>query len=165
MPSEDTDAAHGPATQGWIALIGWTVLCFAVAAVGSAFPPDDWYRTLNKPSFAPPDWLFAPVWTLLFLMMAVSAWLVARRSQPPLQNPAICAFLCQLILNALWSGLFFGLHRPDLALIEIVILWGAILLTITLFRRRSRIAAWLLAPYLAWVSFATALNYGYWSLN
>ncbi len=152
-------------TPQYLVLVGFVVACFGAAAIGGFFPPDDWYASLNPPCFAPPNWVFGPVWTVLYFMMAVSGWLVWKSNDKPGKRAALSLFGTQLTLNSIWSALFFGLHRPDLALIEIVILWASILATILLFRRHSATAALLLIPYLAWVSFASVLNYGFWSLN
>lgn len=146
-------------------LVLFIVICFSVAGSGAFFPPDDWYRSLTKPSFAPPDWLFGPVWTILYTMIAVAGWSCWNATSDSSKRLAFFAFGIQLLLNATWSGLFFGLHQSGWALVEIVVLWIAILSTIVLFRRHSLLAAVLLIPYLAWVSFAAVLNYGFWSLN
>jgi translocator protein len=144
---------------------GWLLLCFAAAAFGGLFMPGEWYASLKKPSWNPPGWVFGPVWTTLYVMMAVAAWLVWKRGGFSAQRPALVLFLVQLALNAAWTPLFFGLHRPGLAFAEMLLLWLAIAATLAAFRRVSRVAAWLLAPYLAWVSFAAALNLGLWRLN
>lgn len=126
----------------------------------------DWYPTLVRPSFAPPSWVFGPVWTLLYLMMGLAAYLVWRRGAATRATRiALALFVGQLVLNGLWSVLFFGLRAPGLALIEIVVLWAAIVATLWMFWRVRRIAGVLLIPYLAWVTFATALNAGFWALN
>lgn len=142
------------------------VACFAAAATGAAFGPDAWYAALQKPGFNPPNWVFAPVWTTLYAMIAVSGWLVwrARGFTADTAIPFL-AYALQLVLNALWTVLFFGMHRPDLAFYDIVALWLAIVATIALFAPLSRAAAWLLVPYLAWVSFAAFLNHAIWRLN
>jgi tryptophan-rich sensory protein len=150
---------------GLLAFIG---LCFGAAAIGSAFNVpalSEWYPGLQKPFFNPPNWLFGPVWSVLYLAMAVAGWLVWREEGLSGATTALTVFGAQLVLNTLWSGLFFGLRSPGLALVEIVILWVAILATILLFRPVSRVAALLLVPYLAWVSFATVLNFEIWRLN
>jgi len=151
--------------QSTLGLIGWLVLCFAAAALGSLYPPGEWYGTLVKPPWNPPDWLFAPVWTVLYALMGVAAWLVWKRCRFGGASLALGAFIVQLALNAAWSWLFFGLHRPDLAFAEIVVLWVAILITLIQFWRLMRPAGILLAPYLAWVSFASVLNFTVWQLN
>lgn len=115
-----------------------------------------WYAQLTKPSFTPPPAVFGPVWTMLYVLMAFAAWRAWRAAARPAL--VIGVFAGQLALNALWSQLFFGWRRPDLALIEIGFLWAAIVATILVFRQEDRGAAWMLVPYLAWVSFAGALN-------
>ena len=127
--------------------------------------PGEWYASLKKPSWNPPGWIFGPVWTALYTMMAVAAWLIWRRGCWAAQRRPLTLFLVQLALNAAWTPLFFGWHRPRLAFADIVLLWLAILATLVAFRPVSRAAAWLLAPYLAWVSFATVLNLTLWRLN
>ena len=126
----------------------------------------DWYPGLVKPSFNPPSWVFAPVWTALYLAMGVAAWLVWQRGlETPGVRVALAAFLVQLALNGLWSILFFGLHSPALAFVEIVILWAAIGVTTVLFFRQAAAAGWLMAIYWAWVTFAAVLNFSLWRLN
>lgn len=141
------------------------LLAFAAAAFGSLFTPGEWYAQLDRPEWTPPDWLFGPVWILLYAAMAVSAWLVWRQAGFFAARPALVCYAIQLGLNAAWSWLFFGLQRPDLAFAGIVMLWLSILMTIILFARIRSLAAWLLAPYLAWVTFAAVLNYSIWRLN
>lgn len=148
-----------------LGLIGWLLLCFAAAAGGAVFMPGEWYAGLNKPAWNPPGWLFGPVWSALYTMMAVAAWLVWRRGGFAAQRRPLGWFLAQLVLNAVWTPLFFGLHRPGVAFAEILLLWLAIAWTIAAFWRVHRTAAWLLAPYLAWVSFAAVLNGTLWRLN
>jgi tryptophan-rich sensory protein len=133
--------------------------------MGGLFMPDEWYASLRKPSWNPPGWIFGPVWTALYAMMAVAAWLIWRRGGWGKQRRPLLLFIVQLALNALWTPLFFGLHRPGLAFAEILLLWLAIALTLAAFWREHRAAAWLLAPYLAWVSFAALLNLTLWRLN
>lgn len=152
-------------TRRWLSLAGWLLLCFTAASMGGLFMPGEWYASLKKPSWNPPGWIFGPVWTALYTMMALAAWLVWRQGGWRKQRKPLLIFLAQLALNALWTPLFFGLHRPGLAFAEIVLLWLAIAATVTAFRPVSRVAAWLLAPYLAWVSFAAALNFTLWRLN
>ena len=152
-------------TRRWLLLAGWLLLCFTAASMGGLFMPGEWYASLKKPSWNPPGWIFGPVWTALYTMMALAAWLVWRQGGWRKQRKPLLIFLAQLALNALWTPLFFGLHRPGLAFAEIVLLWLAIAATVTAFRPVSRVAAWLLAPYLAWVSFAAALNFTLWRLN
>lgn len=127
----------------------------------------DWYPTLIKPSFNPPNWIFAPVWSMLYVMMGVAAGLVWDRmdSNKEVVKKALIVFAIQLALNALWSYLFFGLHNPMLAGLEIIILWLVIYETYLQFSKINKIAAYLLLPYLAWVSFAMVLNASIWWLN
>lgn len=122
-----------------------------------------WYSTLVKPRFNPPNWLFGPVWTLLFLMMGAAFYLVWMKKEK--NRKAIIIFAGQLFLNVLWSFLFFGAESPGLAFVEIIVLWIAIAATILTFERVSRAAAWLLIPYLFWVSFASVLNAAIFQLN
>ncbi len=152
----------------WISLIGWILLCYAVAGVSGASTAsavDGWYRTLVRPSFAPPNWVFGPVWTLLYTMMAVAVWRVWVLPASGLRTLGIMLFLVQLALNFGWTWIFFGQHRIGAALVEIVALWLAIAATMVTFGRISPLATWLLAPYLVWVTFATALNVGFYRLN
>jgi translocator protein len=151
-----------------IALLAFLVLCFTVAAVGSwvtATSVNTWFPTLNKPSFNPPAWVFGPVWTVLYALMAVAAWRVWRQAGFRAGRAALTAFGLQLALNLSWSVIFFGLKSIDMAVVCIVALWLAITITIALFRRIDRWAEWLLLPYLAWVSFAALLNMAIWKLN
>ena len=142
--------------------------CFAVSGLGGAItagPVKAWYPGLARPPLTPPDIAFPIVWTLLFVLMAVAAWLVWRRAGWRLGRGALTLFGVQLLLNLAWSALFFGLQRPGLALIEIGLLWLAIAATALTFRRHDGRAAALLLPYLLWVSFAVYLNAGIWWLN
>ncbi len=148
-----------------VALIGWIVLCFSAAAFGSQFMPGEWYASLKKPTWNPPNWIFGLVWSALYTMMAVAAWLVWRRGGFKLNQLPLSLFLTQLFLNSLWSWLFFGLKNPALAFGEIVLLWLGIGATIIAFWPKQRTAAWLLVPYLAWVSFASVLNFTLWQMN
>jgi benzodiazapine receptor len=148
-----------------LGLSSWLLACFAAAAMGGLFMPGEWYASLQKPAWNPPGWIFGPVWTALYTMMAVAAWLVWRQGGWEKQRRPLLIFLAQLTLNALWTPLFFGLHWPGLAFVEILLLWLAIVATIAAFRPVSRPAMLLLVPYLAWVSFAAALNFTLWRLN
>lgn len=139
----------------------------AVAGIGgsaTASSVDTWYRTLERPPWSPPNWLFGPVWTVLYAAQAVAAWLVWRSGGPQAAS-ALRVYGAQLVLNLGWSLIFFGLRRPGLALIEIAVLWVAIVATVVAFRRRSKLAALLLVPYLLWVSYAVTLNAGIWWRN
>lgn len=150
----------------WLVLAGFILLCLAVGSIGGFATQDSidsWYRTLAKPWWNPPDWVFAPVWTLLFIMMGIAAWLVWKTGDR--LGPAMALFGLQLVFNLLWSLIFFGLRSPGLALIEVVFLWGSVLLTMLAFFGRQRVAGWLFVPYLAWVSFAAILNFAIWRLN
>lgn len=137
--------------------------------IGSVFTMpaiDGWYATLTKPGINPPSWVFAPVWTTLFALMGVSAFLIWRRGLERRDvKIALGIFASQLVLNTLWSIIFFGLRNPGGALIEIALLWFAILATLVAFAKISKLAAWLLVPYILWVSFAAYLNYILWALN
>lgn len=145
------------------------LVCQGAGVLGSVFTAPaipTWYAGLKKPPFNPPDWIFAPVWTTLFLLMGISLYLVwSKETLGKSKKAAVAAFAIQLALNSLWSFLFFGLRAPLFGLLEIVVLWLFILLTLLLFYRLSRPAAFLLLPYLVWVSFATALNYALFALN
>ena len=152
-------------TRSALALAGWLVLSFSAAAIGGFFMPSDWYATLKKPSWNPPNWIFGPVWTALYTIMAIAAWLVWKRGGFPGQRLALSLFLAQLLFNALWSPLFFGLRHPALALADIVLLWLALLGTVAAFWNVRPIAGALLLPYLAWITFAGALNFALWRLN
>ena len=143
-------------------------VCFGAAALGAAFTGPavrTWYQKIRRPAFAPPDWVFGPVWTLLYAMMAAAAWLVWRRADAAGRGLALALFGVQLALNAAWSPIFFGLRSFGGALVDIVALWLAIVATIVAFWRVSAPAAALLAPYLCWVSFAAVLNFAIWRLN
>lgn len=148
-----------------LALAGWLIACFGAASLGALFMPGEWYASLRKPSWNPPGWIFGPVWTALYTLMAVAAWLVWQQGGFNTHRRALTLFAVQLALNAAWTPLFFGLHWPGVAFAEIVLLWLAIAATLTAFHRINAPAAWLLAPYLAWVSFAAALNLALWRLN
>jgi tryptophan-rich sensory protein len=151
----------------WLALLGWLAACAAAAVIGgiaSANAPQ-FYAALSKPSWAPPPGLFGPVWTVLYALMGVSAWLVWRERGWASARGALTLFLVQLAFNALWSWLFFAWHRGALAFADIVLLLVLIVATIAAFARIHAFAAWLLVPYLAWVSFATALSYSVWQRN
>jgi tryptophan-rich sensory protein len=150
-----------------LALITCLAIVFAAAAVGGLFTGTSvstWYRTLAKPSFTPPDWVFGPVWSTLYAMMGVAAWLVWRQSRPGVRL-ALALFAVQLALNVAWSALFFGLRLPGAAFAEVLVLWLAIAATLLAFLRISSVAALLLVPYLAWVSYAAALTFSIWRLN
>jgi tryptophan-rich sensory protein len=134
----------------------------AAALSGVFFPPGAWYEALEKPALTPPNWIFAPVWSALYVCIAVAGWLVWQSGQRGLP---IGLWVAQLLLNAAWSWLFFGLHLPGVAFAEIVLLWATIVSTIAVFSRIRALAAGLMLPYLAWVSLAAWLNWGLWQLN
>jgi benzodiazapine receptor len=151
-----------------LALAGFLAAVAAVAAVGGWFTSlgqPGWYDTLTKPSFNPPSWLFGPVWTTLYVLMAVAAWLVWRKAGFDGATAALTLFFVQLALNLAWSGLFFALRNPTLALVEIAALWLAIAATMVLFFRHSTLAGALFVPYLLWVTFAAVLNAAIVRLN
>ncbi|MBK5106413.1 MAG: tryptophan-rich sensory protein [Burkholderiales bacterium] len=151
--------------------IGFAVflaICLAVSAIGgvaTASSVGTWYQTLAKPAFNPPNWIFAPVWTALYFMMAVAGWRVWRRDGLRRARWALSLFALQLVLNLSWSILFFGLRSIGAALIEIVVLLLAILATTAVFWQRDRLAGMLFIPYAGWVAFATVLNAALWRLN
>ena len=152
----------------WLLLACWLGLCFGVAWLGARWNVGEiegWYRELRRPSFAPPNWVFGPVWSLLYLLMAMAAWRISMQPASGNRNVALGLFLVQLALNLAWSYIFFRKHELSLALGEIVILWVAIGVTALAFRRLDSPAGWLLVPYLAWVSFAALLNGAFWRLN
>jgi tryptophan-rich sensory protein len=141
-------------------VIGMLSSYFTVQSIGT------WYVTIKKPWFNPPSWIFAPVWTLLYILMGIAFYLVWNsQAIAKLKNQAMIIFLIQLGLNFIWSYLFFYKAQPGWALVDILLMWVAIFTTILFFGRVSSTAAWLLVPYICWVSFATVLNYSIWRLN
>jgi len=157
-----------PGSHRWLALVGWIVGCFAAAAIGglASTRASEFYTALSRPAWAPPPTVFGPVWTALYLLMAVAAWLVWKDGgwRGP-SRLALRLFVLQLALNALWTWLFFVWHRGALALAEIVLLSVIVALTAILFARRRPLAGVLLSPYLAWLGFATALTAALWRRN
>lgn len=161
--------------KNFIKLVACVIVAEAAGIVGSIFTTPNissWYDILIKPKLAPPNWLFAPAWAILFALMGVALYLVWRKREvfskelrPRLFTVALVLFFAQLILNMFWSTIFFGWQNPGWAFLEIIILWLAILATILVFARISRAAAWLLFPYILWVSFAGYLNFEIWQLN
>ena len=147
------------------ALIGWLVLTFCAAATGAFVRTDGWYADLIKPIWNPPGWVFGPVWTGLYVMMAVAAWLVWREGAWKRQRGPLTLYLIQWLLNAIWTPLFFALHQPGWAFAEILILLVAILTTLFMFWRVRRTAALLLVPYVLWTVFASVLNFTIWRMN
>lgn len=152
----------------WLVLVAFLLACFAVAGIGgwlTALGMPEWYMALRKPPWNPPSWLFGPMWTALYAAMAVAAWLVWVEAGFDGATTALTLFLVQLLLNLAWSGVFFALRAPGWALVEIVALWIAILVTTALFFRHSAWAGALMVPYLLWVGFAGALNAAIVRLN
>jgi len=146
------------------------ILCFGASGAGAFFTTQDsitnWYGQLRKPFFTPPDWIFGPVWTILYLLMAISFFIVwSKGINYPKVKQAVVWFLIQLALNAVWTPLFFGFHLILISFIEIILLWLAILVTFYAFKRISLYAAVLWIPYIAWVGFAVILNGSIWYLN
>lgn len=148
--------------------IGFILVCQMAGIIGSLFTAPavkGWYTTINKSPLNPPSWVFAPVWTTLFIMMGVAVSIIWLSGKNETRSKALKVFFIQLFLNTLWSIIFFGLKNPPLAFIEIVVLWFAILYTIILFRKIDKKASYLLIPYILWVSFASVLNLSIAILN
>jgi tryptophan-rich sensory protein len=160
-----TNPSSNPASRQILVLAGWLALCFAASGTAVFVSTGGWYTSLHKPSWNPPAWVFAPAWTLLYVMMAIAAWLVWREGGWKEQGRALGLFLLQWLLNALWTPLFFGMHRSGLAFVEISALWLVLATTLVRFWRVRKAAGVLLSPYLAWVSFAAVLNFTIWRLN
>ena len=155
--------------KNWVKLVIALAISQLVAASGAYFTvtgTGSWYQTLDKPSWNPPSWVFGPVWTTLYVLMGIAMFLVWRSDvSDKLKRKAIILWSVQLFFNFLWSFLFFGQQQIFGALLEILVLWFFILLTISAFARVNKLAAWLLVPYISWVSFATILTYTIWDLN
>jgi len=165
-------ASAAPALQRstarlWLGLAGWLALAFVTAGIGSiaSVQAPQFYGQLAQPGWAPPPSVFGPVWTALFAMMGVAAWLAWRQPPSALRRRALALFCVQLVLNALWSWLFFQWHRGGWALLDIAALWIAVAATLLAFWRLRPLAGALLLPYLAWISFAAALNFTLWRMN
>ena len=150
-----------------VGLAGWLIVSFIAASIGAAasIQAGPFYSQLIRPDWAPPPWVFGPVWTALYALMGVAAWLVWRVGGFRAAQSALTLFLAQLALNALWSWLFFAWHRGALAFVDILLLWALIVATLIAFWRIRALAGALLVPYLLWVSFATVLNHAVWQLN
>jgi tryptophan-rich sensory protein len=150
-----------------LGLVGWIAVCFIASAAGAiaSIEAQSFYGQLAQPSWAPPPWLFGPAWTILYTLMAIAAWLVWRSGGFRSNRVALTVFLVQLAVNGLWSWLFFAWQLGAVAFAEIILLWVLILSTVVLFWRVRPLAGALLVPYLAWVSFASALNYSLWQNN
>jgi translocator protein len=162
------EVASRPGSIQGAGLAGWLILCFSAAAVGAfaSSSAGPFYGEIVRPAWAPPGWVFGPVWTVLYLTMGVAVWLVWR--EPAARGPkatAIAVFLAQLVANALWSWLFFAWRKGGLAFADIVILWLLIVCTVLAFWRIKPVAGLLLVPYLLWVSFASVLNWTLWRTN
>jgi translocator protein len=154
--------------ESWVSLVPFVVVCFTAAGIGSLFTGSSvntWYTQLRKPEWTPPNWIFGPAWTTLYLMMAISAWLVWRSSDWYPARFALALFAIQLVLNTMWSIVFFGLHEVGPAFGEILLLWMMIIATTVAFLPLSLLAAWLLIPYIVWVAFASYLNFRIWQMN
>jgi len=152
----------------WLVLGLFMATCFAVVAVVSAWSMpgvDSWYLELERPSWNPPGWVFGPVWSVLYVSMAVAAWMVWRKGGLRLNAIPLALFGLQLGLNVCWPVMFFRLRSPAGAFVEIIALWVAIATTLWAFMQRSRLAGWLMMPYLAWVTFAAMLNLAIWRMN
>jgi tryptophan-rich sensory protein len=149
-------------------LFGLLTICFAAAGIGGVLTSTsvgDWYQALEKPRWTPPDWVFGPVWSVLYALMGIAAWFVWRKGGWTASRTSLLLFGVQLVLNVAWSAIFFALRSPGLAMAEIVILWLAIVATAISFWGRSSIAALLFVPYLAWATFATLLNFAIWRMH
>ena len=150
-------------------LVFWIGICYLAAWIGAlvspGMAPADWYDALNKPAWNPPGWVFGPVWTVLYTMMGIAAWIVWDRFGLKAAKVALVAFLVQLVLNGLWSRIFFGMQEPGWAFFEILILLAAIVVTTVLFFRNNAVAGWLMVPYIVWVGYASTLNGAIWIMN
>ena len=165
MSSKRSDIGTGKDVLAFVLFVG---LCLGVGGLGGAVTAESvttWYTTLNKPSFNPPNWIFGPVWTALYILMGIAAWRVWRAADRDTARGPLAVFALQLAVNLGWSVAFFGLRNPGLAVIVILALDLLVLATALMFRRIDRLAAWLLVPYLAWISFATVLNTTIWRIN
>ena len=152
-------------TERTVGLIAWLLVTLSAPLFASNTRPDAWYAALTKPSFNPPSWIFGPVWTLLYTLMAIAAWIVWKRGGFRTQARPLTAYLVQLALNAVWTPVFFGMHRLDIAFGIIVLLWIGIAITLRLFWSVQKSAGILIVPYLAWVGFASFLNFTLLKLN
>jgi translocator protein len=154
--------------DSWLSLVPFLVVCFVAAAIGSVATNrsvNTWYPQLRKPDWNPPKWVFGPVWSVLFAMMALSAWLVWRAAGWRGAESALLLFAIQLALSPIWSVVFFGMRAIGGAFAEILLLWMMIIATAVAFSSISFLAAWLLIPYVAWVAFASYLNFRIWQMN
>jgi translocator protein len=149
-------------SRSLLVLIGFIVVTSVAPLLGMGSLPGDWYASLNKPSWNPPGWIFGPVWTVLYLMMATAAWLVWKTCG---WGMALRFYGIQLVFNAAWTPLFFGAQQTGWALVDIIAMWVSILVTMIAFFRVNKTAGGLMVPYFAWVSFAMVLNYTLWRMN
>lgn len=152
----------------WVPLVAWLVVCYGVSVVGGLVTEhavETWYQTLAKPGVNPPDWVFGPVWTVLYGLMAVAAWLVWASADNVARRRGIVWFCAQLAVNLMWSFVFFGARMLGLAVVDIALLWALIAVTMVFFFKVSRAAGWLMVPYLGWVTFAGYLNWAVWMMN
>jgi translocator protein len=159
---------RGGRKRRWASLLVWLGLCYGVSALAgmaTVHAVETWYPTLMKPAGTPPNWVFEPVWMALYGLMAVAAWLVWTAEDGVTRRRAIVWFCVQLAANLVWSFVFFGMQRTELGMLDITLLWFFIVATMVLFFKVSRVAGWLLVPYLAWVTYAGYLNWGVWTLN
>ena len=161
----DGDTRRYTGLKGLTGLIASLIVVAVVAAFGGQFTPDSWYQEIGKPSWTPPGWIFGPVWTFLYASMGVAAWLVWLERDKRISTPALGAYILQLLLNGVWSWVFFGLHLIGLALVDLILMWIFIVVTTILFWKVRTAAGILLLPYLAWVTFAGILNYTIWTMN
>lgn len=165
--SKDHSARRG--APSWLALAGWIAISGAAGAVGAIASRNagEFYGSLARPSWAPPSWLFGPVWTTLYVLMGIAAWLVWRATPADegIRKRGLSLFVVQLVLNALWTWLFFAWRQGGMAFAEILVLWVAIAVTAWNFSRVRAVAGWLLAPYLAWTAYAAALTWAVWQRN
>ncbi|MFH1200390.1 MAG: TspO/MBR family protein [Candidatus Micrarchaeota archaeon] len=168
-PLRKLPAIHERAKQfSWLALAGFIIACELAGIIGAVFTTPaipTWYASLAKPEFTPPSWVFGPAWTMLYALIGTAAYLVFRQPDNGNRSSGLRLFLAQMGLNVLWSVVFFGLQSPGTAFAIIAMLWFAIAATMAYFWRVSKTATALMGPYLAWVTFAAALNFGVWLLN
>lgn len=151
--------------QSWLSFIPFAIACAAAAATGVAFKPGDWYRRLDLPSWTPPDWMFPVAWTVLYVLIAWAGWRVGNRVPAGGAALPLGLWACQIALNALWTPIFFGKHRPDLAVPVIVALWLAVATMLGSFFSIDALAGLAVVPYLIWVSLAAVLNIAVWRRN
>lgn len=152
-------------TTSLFALLGFIAACLAAASTGAKWGPDEWYATIAKPSWIPPNWAFAPAWTVFYTLLAISGWLVWREAGFSGAGVALALYFSHIVFNAVWSPLFFGMHRVGLALVDAGLMWVSLVATIIAFAQVDATATWLLVVYLGWVTFAFFLNLAVLRLN